>query len=96
MCSEGVVSVIFHVMMENKQGVMARKDIDLPIAYASTALCKAELQCSPMEHGFSLISIPANVSPWRLILEEYDYGIWYIPGKINKNADTVSRIKFNH
>lgn len=63
MCSEGVVSVIFHVMMENKQGVMARKDIDLPIAYASTAFSKAELQCSPMEHGFSLISIPANVSP---------------------------------
>lgn len=30
---------------------------------------------------------------WRLLLEEYDYQIVYKPGKINCNADALSRIK---
>lgn len=29
---------------------------------------------------------------WRLLLEEYEYDIIYKPGKINKNADALSRI----
>lgn len=33
---------------------------------------------------------------WRLKLEEYEYTIQYKPGKINSNADALSRIKINH
>lgn len=32
---------------------------------------------------------------WRLKLEEYDYHIEYKPGKVNSNADALSRIRIN-
>ena len=45
---------------------------------------------------FSIKDPGSRLARWRLKLEEYDYTIIYKPGKINKNADALSRIKINH
>lgn len=50
----------------------------------------------PLTWLFSIKDPGSRLARWRLKLEEYDYKIEYKPGKINKNADALSRIKINH
>ena len=50
----------------------------------------------PLTWLFSIKDPGSRLARWRLKLEEYDYEIVYKPGKINKNADALSRIKINH
>lgn len=50
----------------------------------------------PLTWLFSIKDPGSRLARWRLKLEEYDYNIVYKPGKINKNADALSRIKINH
>lgn len=50
----------------------------------------------PLTWLFSIKDPGSRLARWRLKLEEYDYTIEYKPGKINKNADALSRIKVNH
>lgn len=50
----------------------------------------------PLTWVFSIKDPGSRLARWRLKLEEYDYEIKYKPGKINKNADALSRIKINH
>lgn len=50
----------------------------------------------PLTWLFSIKDPGSRLARWRLKLEEYDYEIIYKPGKINKNADALSRIKINH
>lgn len=50
----------------------------------------------PLTWLFSIKDPGSRLARWRLKLEEYDYEIFYKPGKINKNADCLSRIKVNH
>lgn len=50
----------------------------------------------PLTWLFSIKDPGSRLARWRLKLEEYDYKIEYKPGKINKNADALSRIKVNH
>lgn len=38
----------------------------------------------------------SKLARWRLQIEEYDYEIIYIPGKINSNADALFRIHLSH
>jgi len=49
----------------------------------------------PLTWLFSIKDPGSRLARWRLKLEEYDYEIVYKPGKINKNADALSRIKIN-
>ena len=51
----------------------------------------------PLEHIFSSTSLTqslasAHIQRWVLTLSAYDYQIRYKPGKINSNADTLSRL----
>lgn len=101
---------------------------DLPIAFASRTLCKAESKYSTIEREllaivwavkhfrpyifgrkfklitdhrpltwlFSIKDPGSRLARWRLKLEEYEYEIEYKPGRINKNADALSRIRINH
>lgn len=50
----------------------------------------------PLTWLFSIKDPGSRLARWRLKLEEYDYEIIYKPGKINKNADALSRIRINH
>ena len=50
----------------------------------------------PLTWLFSIKDPGSRLARWRLKLEEYDYEIQYKPGKINKNADALSRIKINY
>lgn len=50
----------------------------------------------PLTWLFSIKDPGSRLARWRLKLEEYDYEILYKPGRINKNADALSRIKINH
>lgn len=50
----------------------------------------------PLTWLFSIKDPGSRLARWRLKLEEYDYEIVYKPGKINKNADALSRIKVNN
>lgn len=111
-------------------GVLSQGHIgkDLPIAYASRTLCKAEAKYSTIEREllaiiwavkhfrpylfgrkfklvtdhrpltwlFSITDPGSRLARWRLKLEEYDYEIIFKPGKTNKNADALSRIKINY
>lgn len=50
----------------------------------------------PLTWLFSIKDPGSRLARWRLKLEEYDYEIIYKPGKVNKNADALSRIKVTH
>jgi RNase H-like domain found in reverse transcriptase/Reverse transcriptase (RNA-dependent DNA polymerase)/Integrase zinc binding domain/Integrase core domain len=50
----------------------------------------------PLTWLFSIKDPGSRLARWRLKLEEYDYEIIYKPGRINKNADALSRIKINY
>ena len=50
----------------------------------------------PLTWLFSIKDPGSRLARWRLKLEEYTYKIEHKPGKINKNADALSRIKINH
>lgn len=50
----------------------------------------------PLTWLFSIKDPGSRLARWRLKLEEYNYKIIHKPGKINKNADALSRIKINH
>lgn len=50
----------------------------------------------PLTWLFSIKDPGSRLARWRLKLEEYNYKIEHKPGKINKNADALSRIKINH
>lgn len=97
---------------------------DLPIAYASRTLNRAESNYStterellsivwsvkhfrpylygrkfviltdhkPLTWLFNVKDPGSRLVRWRLTLEEYDYKINYKPGKLNNNADALSRI----
>lgn len=47
----------------------------------------------PLTWLFNLKEPGSRLVRWRLKLEEYDYRIEYKPGKINSNADALSRIR---
>lgn len=47
----------------------------------------------PLTWLFSLKEPNSKLIRWRLLLSEYDYEIIYKKGKINSNADALSRIK---
>jgi hypothetical protein len=49
----------------------------------------------PLLWLFSVKDPGSRLARWRLKLEEYDYEIIHKPGKINKNADALSRIKIH-
>lgn len=49
----------------------------------------------PLEWLFSLNEPNSKLMRWRLKLEEYDYDVIYKKGKLNKNADALSRIQLN-
>lgn len=100
---------------------------DLPIAYASRTLNKAETNYSttdkellaiiwsikhfrpylygkkftiitdhkPLTWLYNLKDPSSRRFRWRLSLEEYDFDILYKKGKLNNNADSLSRIPIN-
>lgn len=47
----------------------------------------------PLTWLFSIKEPNSKLIRWRLKLEEFDYEIIYKPGKINSNADALSRVK---
>lgn len=49
----------------------------------------------PLIWVFSIKDPGSRLARWRLKLEEYEYEIIHKPGKYNKNADALSRIKIN-
>lgn len=49
----------------------------------------------PLRWLFSLKDPNSRLVRWRLKLEEYDYEIVYKKGKLNTNADALSRIQLN-
>lgn len=49
----------------------------------------------PLQWLFSCKDPGSRLLRWRLKLEEYEYNIVYKQGKVNSNADCLSRIKFN-
>lgn len=49
----------------------------------------------PLQWLFSLKEPNSKLVRWRLKLEEYDYEIIYKKGKLNKNADALSRVEIN-
>lgn len=49
----------------------------------------------PLEWLFSLKEPNSKLVRWRLKLEEYDYRIHYKKGKLNTNADALSRVEIN-
>ncbi|CAG4993531.1 unnamed protein product [Colias eurytheme] len=109
--------------------ILSQGDIgkDLPIAYASRTLNKAEGNYSttekellgilfgvktfrpylygrkfkivtdhrPLVWLFNCKDSSSKLVRWRLKLEEYDYEIIYKPGRVNSNADALSRPPIN-
>lgn len=107
-------------------GILSQGPIgqDLPIAYASRTLNKAEQNYSttekellaivwcvkhfrpyiygrkfnmitdhkPLTYLFNSKNDGARIFRWRLSLEEYEYIPIYKPGKLNTNADALSRV----
>lgn len=49
----------------------------------------------PLLRLFKLKDLNTKLIRWRLRLEEYDYEIVYKKGKLNTNADALSRIAVN-
>lgn len=49
----------------------------------------------PLSYLFNLKEPNSKLIRWRLKLEEYDYTVVYKKGKLNSNADALSRIKIN-
>lgn len=49
----------------------------------------------PLQWLFSLKEPNSKLVRWRLKLEEYDYNITYKKGKLNTNADALSRIEIH-
>lgn len=49
----------------------------------------------PLQWLFSVKEPNSKLLRWRLKLEEYDYQIMYKKGKLNQNADALSRIQLN-
>lgn len=49
----------------------------------------------PLQWLFSIKEPNSKLLRWRLKLEEFDYQIKYKKGKLNKNADALSRIQLN-
>uniref|UniRef100_A0A1B6DI21 RNA-directed DNA polymerase n=1 Tax=Clastoptera arizonana TaxID=38151 RepID=A0A1B6DI21_9HEMI len=49
----------------------------------------------PLQWLFSVKEPNSKLLRWRLKLEEFDYEIKYKNGKLNKNADALSRIQLN-
>lgn len=110
-------------------GILSQGPIgqDLPIAYASRTLNKAEQNYStterellaiiwcvkhfrpylygrkfnmitdhqPLTYLFNSKNDGARIFRWRLSLEEYEFTPIYKPGKLNTNADALSRITPN-
>lgn len=49
----------------------------------------------PLQWLFSLKDPNSKLLRWRIKLEEYDYNIMYKKGKLNSNADALSRIEIH-
>ena len=49
----------------------------------------------PLEWLFSLKEPNSKLIRWKLKLQEYDYTIFYKKGKLNQNADALSRIEIH-
>ncbi|XP_063920701.1 uncharacterized protein LOC135135549 [Zophobas morio] len=103
--------------------VLSQGDRDLPVAYTSRTLNKAECNYNttekellaivyavkhfrpylygqkfkivtdhrPLTWLFNCRDPSSRLVRWRLLLNEYEYEICYKPGKINSNADALSR-----
>lgn len=56
---------------------------------------KIQTDHKPLNWLMSLKEPNSKLVRWRLKLEEFDYEIEYKPGKINSNADALSRIEIN-
>ena len=48
------------------------------------------LDCKPITQAFQLASTNAKVNGWNLKLQEFDYEIFHIAGKLNIIADSLS------
>jgi hypothetical protein len=63
--------------------------------YLFVAKFKIITDHKPLQWLFNLKEPNSKLVRWRLKLEEYDYEILYKKGKLNTNADALSRIEIN-